>query len=210
MKDDESYEVFDNYFAYPELCRGLANVSKNCFENNLKLCYDEADADFHYHYMLEELKIAGTMLATHIISNHNRAGVDVVDCPIFNDSVIKRHTILAEDNVTIVVLAVVLSLVILSGIMISLALAIYKFRLLPRIRAWLGNEPYSEHADNSNEMSAVPPSGEASDRVAIESAQEELSNMANRTRSKSRSNAEQSMTSAIRDQLGLESGAPGT
>ena len=90
MSDDNSYEVYNNYFVYPELCNGLQNVSETCFVDNLNVCYDKKDAEFHYQYMLEELKIAGTMLATHIISNPDRTGVDVVDCPVFDNSVINR------------------------------------------------------------------------------------------------------------------------
>ena len=72
------------YYAYPELCKGLQNVSDTCFKNTLTECYDEHDAYFHYVYMLEELKRAGLILSIHMFPADSN--VDVLHCPVFHEA----------------------------------------------------------------------------------------------------------------------------
>jgi len=139
------------YFAYPELCKGLKNVTDTCFKPKLNRCYDDLDAYFHYTYMLEELKRAGIILALHLLP-HALVGVDVLHCPVFLESSDSWSITGYSSNQTVLILAIVLSLVLVFALFTSLGmLAIFKFRLFPRFRAWFHNEPYEDIVINEQQ-----------------------------------------------------------
>ena len=83
IKDIDSTNDAIIYHAYPELCKGLQNVSDTCFKPTLMDCYDSKDAYFHYVYMLEELKRAGLIISIHLFPEE--ANVDVLQCPVFHE-----------------------------------------------------------------------------------------------------------------------------
>ena len=84
IKDIDSTNDAIIYYAYPELCKGLQNVSDTCFKPTLMDCYDSKDAYFHYVYMLEELKRAGLIISIHLFPEE--ANVDVLQCPVFHEA----------------------------------------------------------------------------------------------------------------------------
>lgn len=131
------------YFAYPELCKGLKNVSDSCFRPNLNACYDPQDASFHFAYMLEELKRAGIMISLHLFpSTEHGQTFNVLQCPVFKETSPFSST--NNDKFILIFLSIVLSLV-LCGFAVGLAIfAIKKFRLMPRFRAFLQKEPYED------------------------------------------------------------------
>ena len=137
--------------AYPLLCQGLRNISDTCFVPNLSQCYDSHDAHFHFVYMLEELKTASIMLAIHLLSNTST--IDILQCPVFVENSPFQEN--SANRATIIALALVLSFFLLAVVIASGAFLTHKFRLVPRLRAWLQNEPYQ---DVVNEMSTVVPS----------------------------------------------------
>ena len=140
--------------AYSKLCQGLQQISDFCFTPNLNQCYDKHDAYFHYVYMIEELKSAATSLAMHILPNVTN--VNIIQCPVFQANTPFQNS----SYYTIVSLAVVLSFLVLGILMVSGSYAIFKFRLIPRISAWIQNEPYG---DINNEMTNVQNSAESND-----------------------------------------------
>ena len=125
------------YYAYPELCKGLQNVSDTCFKNTLRDCYDEQDAYFHYVYMLEELKRAGLILSIHMFPEDSN--VDVLHCPVFHEASPFGH-----NQRLIIGLSVALSVVVFACLAGIVALLVVKYRIVPRFRAWLQNEPYED------------------------------------------------------------------
>jgi len=157
------------YYAYPELCKGLQNVTEACFKPKLSQCYDDSDAHFHYSYMLEELKRAGIILALHLLP-HAIVGVDILHCPVFLESWSFSSN---SSNQTILILSIVLSLVLLLALFTSLSMfAIFKFRLFPRFRAWFQNEPYEDivinDQNNQREMTNISEDNSQEIRAAAE------------------------------------------
>ena len=125
------------YYAYPELCKGLQNVSDTCFKNTLTECYDEHDAYFHYVYMLEELKRAGLMISIHLFPEDSN--VDVLHCPVFHEA-----SPFGQNEQLIIGLSVALSLVVFCCLVAIGMLIVHKYRIIPRFRAWIQNEPYED------------------------------------------------------------------
>ena len=125
------------YYAYPELCKGLQNVSDTCFKNTLTECYDEHDAYFHYVYMLEELKRAGLMISIHLFPEDSN--VDVLHCPVFHEA-----SPFGQNEQLIIGLSVALSLVVFCCLVAIGMLIVHKYRIVPRFRAWIQNEPYED------------------------------------------------------------------
>jgi len=167
------YEESILYYAYPELCKGLKNVTDTCFKPKLDRCYDESDAYFHYAYMLEELKRAGIILALHLLP-HALVGVDVLHCPVFLESSNSWSITGYSPNQTVLILAVVLSLVLIFALFTSLGmLAIFKFRLFPRFRAWFQNEPYEDIVINDqHNVREMTPISEDSQEIRAAAEQE--------------------------------------
>lgn len=169
-QDQNSTEFADSilYYAYPELCKGLKNVTDTCFKPKLSRCYDDSDAYFHYSYMLEELKRAGIILALHLLP-HAIVGVDILHCPVFLELWSLGGS---STDQTILILSIVLSLVLILALFTSLSMfAIFKFRLFPRFRAWFQNEPYEDiviNQHNVREMSHIPEENSQEIRAAAE------------------------------------------
>ena len=90
IKDIDSTDDAIIYYAYPELCKGLQNVSDSCFKTTLMNCYDQKDAYYHYVYMLEELKRAGLIISIHLFPES--ADVDVLQCPVFHEASPFEHS----------------------------------------------------------------------------------------------------------------------
>lgn len=159
------------FFAYPELCKGLQNVSDTCFKPSLSSCYDEHDAYFHYVYMMEELKRAGIMLSLHLLptSDHD---FNVLKCPVF-----QNIQPFSQENQLVLILSLVLS-VALFAILLGIGIFVTKkFRLVPRFRAFMQNEPYVDiviaESTNFREMSNI----EENNREARIAAEESLPNV---------------------------------
>jgi len=172
------------YYAYPELCKGLKNVTDTCFKPKLSRCYDDSDAYFHYAYMLEELKRAGIILALHLLP-HALVGVDVLHCPVFLESPDSWSITGYSPNQTVLILAIVLSLVLVFTLFTSLGmLAIFKFRLFPRFRAWVHNEPYEDIVINEQQnVREMTPISDDSQEIRA-AAEQELPSIQELTRGK--------------------------
>lgn len=187
-----------DYFVYPTLCEGLQEVSSKCFEGQLDQCYDSHDIPFHMTYMLEELKVAGIVLATHLMSNSSK--VDVVNCPVFRNSPIYKQRSFQAN--TIVVLVVTLTVILLALLLAFVTFLAQKFRLIPRLSAWIQNEPYQDFVVD-REMSSVTQQQPKDDREIAAVAQEPLPTLAE-------IKGEPSKQIGIRDRQESESGAPST
>lgn len=138
-------------YGHQELCKGLKNVSDTCFEPNLGSCYDQHDAHFHYVYMLEELKLAGTLLSMHLLSNDTF--MNVMKCPVFQqDSPFDGNK---KDHYLVLALSLILSFVLVALFVLSGAYIARKYRLGHRLVAWLQNEPYADFEPNPSEMTEV-------------------------------------------------------
>jgi len=157
------------YFAYPELCKGLQNVTDSCFKNNLQTCYDAHDALFHYAYMLEELKTAGIILSLHLLPR--KSGVDVLECPVFQET--DPFYQASKDHQKVFIFTIILSLLVFALFTFLAVFATLKLRLIPRFGAWIQNKPYediviAEATVNTREMSDLENEENQRARVAAE------------------------------------------
>ncbi len=171
------------YYAYPELCRGLKNVSETCFKAKLKSCYGNQDAYFHYAYMIEELKRAGIMLSLHLLPHDNEINFNILQCPVFQET---SPFSAANNHVVVLVLSIFTTFIVLSLLFGLGTFVTFKYRLIPRFQAYLQNEPYediviAESNAHIGEMNQI----EESYRDVRASAEEPLPSVQDLTRGKS-------------------------
>ena len=100
----------NNIYYFPTICEGLQKVSDLCYAVKLQECYVDRDVAFHMAYLLEDLKLNGAELSSHIItgikvvsdkvSSNNSTNsslinptsanelytIDISDCPVFDGS----------------------------------------------------------------------------------------------------------------------------
>ena len=131
----------EKVYYFPSVCEGLQKVSDQCYTNRLSDCYDH-DLEYHMAFLLEDLKVTGITLSSHMITavklNKNETvTVDVADCPLFQNDVGGGY-----DRAIIAVVVSLLASVLLLNV---LYFVVVRFRLIPKIRArFVENTPYED------------------------------------------------------------------
>jgi len=164
----------EDIFYFPTICEGLQQVSDKCYAVKLQECYDDHDVEYHMAYLLEDLKTNGVMLSSHMITgikvvdNSQKSGnasnsssdasstasteeytIDISDCPVFDGSLQieypKSSLLTRPSSNAVITLAVIVSLLGLSILILSAIFLMRNFRLIPKLRARLvENTPYED------------------------------------------------------------------
>ena len=75
-------------YYFPAVCEGLQNISDKCYIGQLGGCYTEEEQRYHLAFLLEDLKVTGITISSHLIVATKPVGnqtviVDISDCPMF-------------------------------------------------------------------------------------------------------------------------------
>lgn len=75
-------------YYYPRVCEGLQKISDTCYVDQLGECYTAKEQTYHMAFLLEDLKVTGITISSHLITadhhdDNQTVIVDVSDCPLF-------------------------------------------------------------------------------------------------------------------------------
>jgi len=184
----------EDIFYFPTICKGLQQVSDKCYAVKLEECYDDQDVAFHMAYLLEDLKTNGAALSSHMITGVKVVGskpdsgnttnnssvtntskteeytIDITDCPVFDGSLKieypKSSLLSRHSSNAVITLAVIVSLLGLSIVVLTAIFLMRNYRLIPKLRARLvENTPYEDIIiPDQQQRSATDPNSEASVR----------------------------------------------